>query len=150
MHSPNVFLAIAIAIANVVALTSAHVLPRQASGSISCDQGGANSIQVNDIQGLISNLNNNNISGLGTGTVDLASTLTAGRPSSGQVTQGSITVVLSNSQPFASTHVPFTTVAQALQQYQDVCCGGFSSCIGGETHVAGDTGLVVSMKISPA
>ena len=142
-------LKLSLAIANALVFTSAHVLPRQASGSISCDQGGANTIQVSDIRGLISNLNNNNIAGLGTGSFDLASLLTLGQPSSGQGTQGSITVVLSNHQPFESTHVAFTTVAQALQQYQDVCCGSFSSCIGGDTTVTGNTGLNVDMKISP-
>lgn len=61
-----------------------------------------------------------------------------------------MTIDLGNGQPFASTHVLFTTAATALGQFQAVCCGSFSSCIGGSLSVAGDTGLVVSMKVIAA
>jgi hypothetical protein len=133
--------------ANILAVASAGVLPRQASGGISCNQGSPNTIQVTDIQGLITNLNNNNIAGLSEGSFDLRSLLTLGKSNSNTVTEGSIKIEVTNNQPFESTHVAFTTVAQALQQYQDVCCGSFPSCIGGKTAVAGDTGLVVDLKI---
>jgi hypothetical protein len=143
-------LSLAIANANVLlAFTSAHVLPRQASSSITCNQGSPNTIQASDIQGLISHLNNNNIAGA-SGSFDLASLATLDQPSSQTITEGSISVALKNSQPFESTHVAFTTVAQALQQYQDVCCGSFPSCIGGSSTVTGDTGLNVSIDISPS
>jgi hypothetical protein len=148
--SSRASLSLSVAMASLLTLATAAVLPRQASGSISCDQGSANTIQVSDIQELITNLNNNNIPGFGQGSFDLASQLTLNQASAETVTQGSLTILLNNKQPFASTHVAFTTVTQALQQYQDICCGSFSSCIGGDTGVAGDTGLVVDLKISPA
>jgi hypothetical protein len=144
MHASTLFFPIA----SLLSITSALVLPRQASGAISCDNGGANTIQVADIQTLIGNLNSNNVAGNSAGSFNLASGASLGQPSSGQVTQSSVTVVVSNGQPFVSTHLPFTTVATALQQYQDVCCGGFTSCIGGDMKVAGDTGLLVDMKVS--
>jgi hypothetical protein len=141
---------LSLAITNILlAFTSAHVLPRQASSSITCNQGSPNTIQASDIQGLIGNLNNNNIGGASI-SFDLASGATLDQPSSQTIVSGSISVKLDNGQPFQSTHVAFTTVAQALQQYQDVCCGSFLSCIGGSTQVTGDTGLNVSMDVSPS
>jgi len=133
----------------LLATTSALVASRQASGAISCDNGGANTIQVTDIQALISDLNSNNIAGNSAGSFNLASTLSLGQPSSGQVSVGSTSVLVSNNQPFVSTHLLFTTVATALGQYQAVCCGSFMNCIGGSMSVAGDTGEIVSMTVNP-
>lgn len=66
------------------------------------------------------------------------------------MSQGSVKVVVSNSQPFESTHLLFTVAATALGQYQSVCCGGFTSCIGGSMNVVGDTGILVSLVVSAA
>jgi len=146
MHKQSLLLSIS----TLLTTTSALVASRQASGAISCDNGGANTIEVADIQALISDLNSNNVAGNSAGSFNLASTASLGQPSSGQVTVSSITVLVSNGQPFVSTHLLFTTVATALGQYQAVCCGSFSSCIGGSMSVAGDTGEIVSMKVSAA
>jgi hypothetical protein len=124
--------------------------PRQAVGSITCDNGGAANILTSDITIMISTLNANGaVSGLNSGDPIFLGDLFEGFATE-TGTQGSFQFVLDNEDAFDATHVSFSTVAQALSSYQGQCCGSFAMCIGGSTQVQGDTGLKVDLKMQGA
>ncbi|KAL7943884.1 hypothetical protein V8C42DRAFT_346268 [Trichoderma barbatum] len=131
---------LAFAALNIPLLASA-----QAAGSITCYNGKPNTIQKSDISGLIREFRSGNQVGNVENPIDLRSVLTLGKPQGFTFFAGSVNVDISNGQPFASTHVTYESLAGALQALQDTCCGAFPTCIGGETGVRGDTGLVIHL-----
>jgi hypothetical protein len=120
----------------------------QAFGDIKCKSGSPNDIQAVDWQNEISNLLNGDGGGLSDPfllreTIDL-------NASAETIHTGSFSVLVSNGFVFESTHVSFSSLAQALQTMKDQCCGSFLSCIGGTTQVLGDSGLPIDVIVSVA
>ena len=122
---------------------------RQAVGSITCDFGQANNIATSDITSIINRLNSGGpISGLDSDSFPLSNTFQGHNVQT--VTTGSFQFMLVNDFIVEDTHVSFSTVAGALETYSEQCCGQFAQCIGGNTKVAGDTGLTVNLFMQAA
>ncbi|KAE9975464.1 hypothetical protein BLS_002589 [Venturia inaequalis] len=137
---------LALSMLSALALATS-LAPRQAVGSITCDNGGAANILTSDITTIIASLNANGVvSGLNSGDpIFLGDGFEGFTTETG--TQGTFQFTLDNQDLFDATHVSFSTVAQALASYQGQCCGTFAMCIGGSTQVQGDTGLKVDLKM---
>jgi hypothetical protein len=123
---------------------------RQAAGSITCNFGEPNNIVTADITNTIDLLNaGSSIPGLDNGDPIFIGSVFEGFDTA-KGTVGSFHFELDNTNPFKATHIAFPVLAQALQEYRDQCCGVFDHCIGGNTQVAGDTGLKVDLHMLAA
>ncbi len=137
MHFTRSSIALALATLSAPLLTSANV---------DCTFGERIPFQLSDVSKLISNLQTGNLPPL-TDPLDLRSVF-SGRTSSYTMRAGSARLDVENAFLFASTHATFAAVAGAVQAVQSTCCS-LGTCIAGQTTVAGDTGLVINVKVNP-
>jgi hypothetical protein len=138
----------------VAALAALSSLPTfaqaQTSGTITCNNGGPNNIQTSAIRDLISALDSNSIVGL-SDPINLVDQFKAEAThlAHAEITIGSsLRVVLQNDNVFQSTHVTFATLANALEEVLEVCCGSFPMCISGVSRVTGDDGAGVALFVN--
>jgi hypothetical protein len=98
----------------------------------------AQDIDSNDFSGLISSVNNNNI------TPHVDNPFALNHKSSQQFAQGTAEFCVQNKFIFENTHVSLSTIANAAQQIFNNCGGGSQ---GGVSTIQGDSGLDLTFQV---